>query len=152
MATGTTRSVSATDRLAGVRETLEHRGLAPKPEWFIPYSSFEGYVAGVKNLLHGPEPPTGLVVWYDELAIRLMNRLQGEGFQVPGDVSIVGFDSLGPAEAASPSLTSVHQPVMQMAFEAALMLISLVRGEPLAARERVFQPRLDVRSSTCPCQ
>lgn len=151
MATGTTRSVSATDRMNGVKDALNARGVTCQPEWLIPYSSFEGYVAAIKNLLTSVDPPSALIVWYDDLAIRLMNRLQSEGIQVPRDISIVGFDSLGPAESASPALTSVHQPVLQMAFEAALMLISLIRGQPLTNRQRVFEPRLDVRASTAPC-
>src|SRR5205823_8027059 len=56
-----------------------------------------------------PGAPTGLLLWNDSEAIPLLNILQHAGLQVPGDVSVVGYDALPEGAVGFPALTTVDQ-------------------------------------------
>ncbi|GAA1163844.1 LacI family DNA-binding transcriptional regulator [Ornithinimicrobium humiphilum] len=64
-----------------------------------------------------------LVAAADIIALGLISGLRGQGYEVPGDVRVVGFDGIGPAAFAHPPLTTVRQPVEQMCTEI-LQLVS----------------------------
>jgi LacI family transcriptional regulator len=70
---------------------------------------------------------------------------------VPGEVSVVGFDNTLPAELVSPGLTTVAQPVTLLGETAGRHVISLVRGQA-SSREltSVLPVQLTVRQSTGP--
>ncbi|MHB8636544.1 MAG: LacI family DNA-binding transcriptional regulator [Fimbriimonadaceae bacterium] len=103
-----------------------------------------------------PNPPhTALVCFSDELAGFVLRTCENRGVQVPGHVSIVGFDSSPICEITTPRLTSVNQPVERIAFEAASHLLTLIRtaeqGEPtIAATSTLYDCHLDIRASTGP--
>ena len=148
MATGSPRSVSASERLLGFKAAAEKANIQIAPEWLIPEVTFDHYVACILDLLKRPMPPTGLFVWYDNLAVRIMDRLKQEAVRIPEDLSVIGFDSLELAETATPPLTSIYQPVRQIAEEATKILISIVTDRPIENRQVLFAPRLDIRGST----
>jgi DNA-binding LacI/PurR family transcriptional regulator len=148
MATGSPRSVSATERLIGFKRAVEQASLETDPEWLIPEVSLDHYVSCLLKLLKKKDAPTAIFVWYDSLAVRIMDQLREQSIRVPEDLSIIGFDSLALAETASPALTSVYQPVRQMAVEATRMLASIIRDSPPEKPQLLFPPRLDIRSST----
>ena len=77
--------------------------------------------------------------------------LRDLGLRVPEDVSVVGFDSVEACNQSVPPLTSVRQPVFDMAATATRLLISLIRGEVPAQTQIIFPLLLDVRGSTGPC-
>jgi LacI family transcriptional regulator len=101
-----------------------------------------------------PNPPhTALVCFSDELAGFVLTSCTRYGISVPGDVSVVGFDSSPLCETTTPRLTSVRQPVERMAFEATQHLLSLIRdaeeGKPdSTAVSSIYDCALDVREST----
>ena len=100
-------------------------------------------------------PHTALVCFSDELAINLIDRCHELGVDVPGDISIIGFDSSAFCDRITPKLTSIDQPVERMAFDATLHLISLIRAvesgaPPSSAISFVYDCGLDVRESTAP--
>lgn len=103
-----------------------------------------------------PEPPfTALVCFSDELAGFVLAACQRWGVDVPGHVSVVGFDSSPLCESIRPRLTSVSQPVEPMAFEATSHLISLIRAaedgsSASAATSTLYDCGLDVRETTGP--
>lgn len=103
-----------------------------------------------------PRPPyTALVCFSDELAGFLLTSCERYGVQVPGHVSIVGFDSSGFCETTRPRLTSVNQPVRLMAEAATARLIALVErdktAEPsLLMASCLYECGLDIRDSTGP--
>lgn len=69
------------------------------------------------------------------------------GLQVPEDLSVVGYDDIPPAQWSSPALTTVHQPLVEMAEEAARMLLRLRDTDQTDARIELGT-RLVVRNST----
>jgi LacI family transcriptional regulator len=100
-------------------------------------------------------PHTAFVCFSDELAGFVLASCERFGVDVPGDISIVGFDSSPLCETTRPRLTSVAQPVERMAFEATTHLLSLIRATegdsaPMAATSTLYDCALDVRESTGP--
>jgi LacI family transcriptional regulator len=99
---------------------------------------------------------TALVCFSDELARFVLGSCERLGVEVPGHVSVVGFDSSPVCELTRPRLTSVNQPVERMAFEATTHLLSLIRaakGEASPpATSTLYDCGLDVRESTGPAR
>jgi LacI family transcriptional regulator len=98
-------------------------------------------------------PHTALVCFSDELAGFVLASCARMGVDVPGHVSVVGFDSSPLCDTVSPRLTSVRQPVEQMAFEATNHLLSLIRAAeedptPTTSFSTIYDCLLDVREST----
>lgn len=93
--------------------------------------------------------PTAILAGSDVLAIAAMHAVHEIGLQVPDDISIVGFDRIAISQLVSPPLTTIEQPIYQMARLAANLLVERARG---TAEEgviwRTFQPSLHVGSST----
>ena len=69
---------------------------------------------------------------------------------VPRDLSVVGFDDIPLASYCAPALTTLAQPIAEIARAAMDGLLADLEGDPAAAHSRVFRPRLVVRDSTAP--
>ena len=101
------------------------------------------------ELLAGPALPTAVFAANDLVAAGLLGGLEQAGVDVPGGVSIVGYDNIALAHLAHVSLTTVHQPrtdMGQMALELLLDRIDNRRDSIV----RVVEPSLVVRSTTGP--
>ena len=73
--------------------------------------------------------------------------LSEPGRQVPRDVAVVGFDDSSAALACRPPLTTVRQPVEDMAAEVARLLLALIDDPGQAPSSVIFEPELVVRQS-----
>ncbi len=144
---GPPSACSALDRLQGYRDAMEQHGLSVPAEWMIPAHYSGADLTPLAKLLLQPKRPNAIFAWSDEVAIRAMNLCKELELQVPEDVAVVGFDSTQTCEYTDPPLTSVRQPIYEMAATALEMLVKLIRHEPLTEHTRVFEPTLDVRGS-----
>jgi len=144
---GPPSACSALDRLQGYRDTMKRHGLCVPAEWIIPAHYGGADLTPLATLLLQRNRPTALFAWSDEVAIRAMNLCNELGLQVPDDVAVVGFDSTQICEHTNPPLTSVRQPIYEMAATALEMLVKLIRNEPLETRTRIFEPKLEIRGS-----
>lgn len=98
-------------------------------------------------------PHTAFAVFSDYLAAMLLTACIRFGIRVPGDLSVVGFDSSAFCNTTTPRLTSVYQPVERMAYEATTHLLELVEARhgdapPPDARSFLYDCRLEIREST----
>ncbi|MFF3322745.1 LacI family DNA-binding transcriptional regulator [Streptomyces sp. NPDC002889] len=91
---------------------------------------------------------TGIVCGSDLMALGAIRAVRSRGLDVPGDVSVVGFDDSPLIAFTDPPLTTVRQPVKAMATAAVNALIEEIQGNPVHRTEFVFQPELVVRGST----
>jgi LacI family transcriptional regulator len=148
MVMGPPGSVAGSDRFNGYRNALESVGLQARPEYLI--SGVGTNPEALVKLLSQPERPTALFVWSDDDAFVCMRMAIELGISVPDELSIVGYDSSEACERSTPALTSIRQPVFDMAFAATRLLASLVRGTKVDRTRIVFPPDLDVRGSTAP--
>ncbi len=148
MVMGGPGSVSANDRFSGFRDALGAAGHALPAEHCLRGSNLGNNPKALLEMVSRPAGPTALFVWSDDDAYLVLEVLRNHGIRVPEDVSVIGFDSLAPSQRTVPPLTSIRQPVHEMAFNATRLLVNLIRKESPAKRQFLFPLSLDVRGST----
>ncbi|MDY5022420.1 MAG: LacI family DNA-binding transcriptional regulator [Blautia sp.] len=84
----------------------------------------------------------------DQLAARTMRSFLEDGYKIPEDIGIAGFDNNIYAQMVYPRLTTVHQDIPRKAEEAVKMLIKLIEGRPVEKKEEILSTQLIVRDST----
>lgn len=143
----TTRRV----RIDAFERALLRHGLEFHRDWVI-HGDVAGHRLSRLNVLFaGDGEPQAIVATNDNIAIMLIEQLESQGRLVPANVSIVGFD--GSRVGAHPriGLTTIAQPVAELASASVDLLLDRVRGEtPLQRRHVRLAPRLIVRASTAP--
>lgn len=146
---GPPRMMCSRARIDGYRAALEAAGVPVDPE-LIREGDFHheaGYEVG-RGLLRLPDRPTAVFTGNDLQALGLYEAARELGLRVPEDVSVLGFDDLPLTRWVSPPLTTVRQPLAQMAEAAARMVLDLGRGERLAVTRIELATSLVVRGST----
>ena len=106
-----------------------------------------GYPA-VQQLLSGGKSFTALIAFNDMSAIGAIRALQDFGLDVPGDISVIGFDDIKAAEYNNPRLTTIRQPLSNMGRIAAQCILNRLHGSEPFREEIVVEPELMVREST----
>jgi len=148
---GPAHSVPTRLKRAGWQAALEEAGLDADPA-LVAHAQY-GAVGGVTataRLLDGPGP-TALACASDLMAFGALREAARRGLSVPNELSIVGFDDIPMAPYASPPLTTLAQPIPEMARTAVEGLLAELEGEDAVgglAHSRVFRPRLVLREST----
>ncbi|MEU4620719.1 LacI family DNA-binding transcriptional regulator [Actinoplanes sp. NPDC023801] len=106
-----------------------------------------GGEAAAHRLLDAHPDIDGLFVASDLMAEGALRAIQDRGRRVPGDVAVVGFDDSSAALECRPLLTTVRQPVEEMAAEMAQLLIAHIDAPGRSPRSVIFQPTLVIRDS-----
>ncbi|QSB16522.1 substrate-binding domain-containing protein [Natronosporangium hydrolyticum] len=139
------------DRVAGFRSAHEQAGVPVDPE-LVQYGAFaahSGYEHAMR-LLAGPNRPTAIFAGADIQAMGVLRAARQHGLEVPRDLSVVGYDNLPLSAWTGPALTTVDQPLRDMAGTATRMLLDLARGSELLASRVDLVTELVVRESTAP--
>ncbi|MEZ5946263.1 LacI family DNA-binding transcriptional regulator [Hyphomonas sp.] len=89
------------------------------------YTYRSGLVAG-EHFFSLPQPPSAVFASNDDMAAGVLAAAQRHGMRVPEDVSIVGFDDTAIASAMWPQLTTVRQPIAEMAYQAVNLLARVI--------------------------
>jgi DNA-binding LacI/PurR family transcriptional regulator len=121
---GPSSSRDAHERKRGYLEILEQAGARPRNEWIFE-SSFSADTgrAGIAALQRGRERPTAVCCASDEIAFGAIDAARAAGLRCPADLSVVGFDDGPWATAASPTLTTIRQPLADMAERAVGIIV-----------------------------
>jgi len=149
MIAGTPHLTSSTERLEGFAQALQEHGV-PLDADFIRYGNFREEAAYTEclSLFAGPLRPTAVLVANNLMLIGLVRALAELGLHCPRDVSIVAIDDLPWASAFTPPLTTIRQPIAEIAEAALGILLSRIRrngpAEPVTKR---VAPELIVRRS-----
>ncbi|WP_329126250.1 substrate-binding domain-containing protein [Streptomyces sp. NBC_01465] len=138
-------------RQAGHLAALAEAGLSPEPG-LTPQTpiTFEDGHATARQLLSLPDPPTAIFAASDMQALGVYQAARELGLSIPGDLSVVGFDDLPVAALLDPPLTTVYQPLREMAATAAGLALALGRGGELPQTGVEIATALVVRQSTAP--
>lgn len=146
-------SRDAHERRQGYLEMLEKAGAKPRPEW-IHRGSFSADTgrAGMAQLLRATDRPTAICCANDEIAFGAVNAVHVAGLRCPEDISIVGFDDGIWATACQPALTTVRQPLADMAERAVGLIVEAAAAKASPARvtlDEMPAPMM-IRESTRP--
>lgn len=122
-------------RLEGYQDALRANHIEVKKELIcntkedIGHFSLENGYVTTKKLLESKVPFTALFAVSDALAIGAMRALYDEGLKVPDDVSVVGYDGIEMANYVNPRLTTVKQPVEEIAKATVKLLFDIIAGK-----------------------
>lgn len=115
-------------RYQGYCDAMVNAGLKPVPMLEMPSHTRSDFQT-LQPALKGSQAMTALICTNDLLAISVMGELQRAGYQVPQQISIIGFDGIDIGRLVYPSLTSVVQPLQQMGTAAIAHLLALIDGQ-----------------------
>jgi DNA-binding LacI/PurR family transcriptional regulator len=148
--TGPAHALSSRARLDGYRAAMDTAGV-PLPA-LIREGDFQvdDGLQHTRALLRLPDPPTAIFACNDGTAIGVYQAAAEAGLRIPEDLSVVGFDDLLPAQWMIPPLTTIRQPLTEMAVAAARMVIALAHNEAPASNRLELATTLVVRGSTAP--
>jgi len=136
------------EKAAGWHAALLASGLHPNGLVANGDFSVEGGFRAARELLLGrPEPPTGVICSSDQMAIGVLRAAADRGLRVPEDFSVVGFDGIEAGAWTQPPLTTIEQPIPEIARTAVDALRALIE-HPQSLPHSYFRPRLCARSST----
>ncbi len=137
------------DRYAGYRQSMQDAGLAFEQELVIEADlTRRGGYRAAQKLLSMQDLPTAIVCINDLTAIGALQCAHELGLKTGKDVAIAGFDGIEEAENSLPPLTTLTQPVYEIARELVKILSAVINGTPLARRRIQIQPELILRAST----
>ncbi|GEN81279.1 LacI family DNA-binding transcriptional regulator [Actinotalea fermentans] len=134
------------DRLVGWREALAAAGMPDDAVEFGDFTARSGAEA-MERLLDRVPDLDAVFVANDLMASGAMLALTARGLSVPDDVAVFGFDDIGVAESTDPPLSTVVQPLADMAARAGTLLAAMLRDEPVPTEPALFSPRLVLRES-----
>jgi DNA-binding LacI/PurR family transcriptional regulator len=136
---------SARDRFRGVTTALAKHGLEPAGCLTGPHSKDVARRLALQ-LLTGADRPTAIVTTSDTQALGVLAAARELGVDVPGELSVVGFDDLEIAETAG--LSTIRQPIVESGRRAAQLIMSLADGKQPPRRHVALPLQLVERQST----
>jgi len=140
----------ASARVAGVRRALKEQGLSLPDDWYYEvHYRLDDARQAARALMARPERPTAVVCGNDVLAYGVLLEVERHGLQVPGDISVMGFDDLEWSRHLRPSLTTMHLPTDEVWTRAGEHLVKQLSGQPCVMHHEV-DATLVVRESTAP--
>jgi DNA-binding LacI/PurR family transcriptional regulator len=134
------------DRLTGFRSAAAAHGRTDVPAVEGDFTRASGERSAHELLDRHPDID-GLFVANDLMGEGAVRALQDRGRRVPADLAVVGFDDSTAAVASRPMLTTIHQPVEEMAGEMARLLLARLRDPERLPRSVIFTATLVVRQS-----
>jgi DNA-binding LacI/PurR family transcriptional regulator len=140
-------SPSFRERLEGFRQGLSACNLA-EDESLVQCTEEEPGYAGMKRILKSGQPPDAVFAANDAIAVMAMRAIHEHQLDVPGDISVMGFDDSRSAMEVWPTLTTMHVDMEGMGQLAVRHLVARVRHEEAGGTSVVMHPELVVREST----
>ncbi len=138
-------------RLDGYRSAMEGAGLLVDADLVVRTDlTIEDGRRVALDLLARPQRPTAIFTCNDLQALGVYQATRELGLRIPADLSVVGFDDLPVAAHVAPPLTTVHQPLIEMAVAATELALALGRGERAPQIGLELATTLTVRESTAP--
>lgn len=137
------------DRYAGYLDGLQAHGLALEASLVVEadLTAQGGYLAA-DRLLSLPTPPTAIACVDDSTAIGVLHAARERGYTVGQDLAVSGFDGIEGFEHTQPPLTTINQPVYQIARRLVQMLAAQINHIELPEIHLQVDPRLEIRQST----
>ncbi len=141
----------ARDRLEGYRRGLAAAGIEPDERLVVPTTfDREGGAAGVDRLLAGDAGFTAICCANDLLALGAIGRLAERGVDVPGEVSVAGFDDIAVAALTAPALSTVRVNLREIGRRGFAAVERVLAGEPAGVETLPTEVVLRASTSSAP--
>jgi LacI family transcriptional regulator len=128
--TGNPNLSASARRLEGYREALSAAGLPIDPQLIAEgLFSYRSGLDAAEQLLDLAVPPTAIFSSNDDMAAATVAVAHRRGLDVPGDLTVCGFDDTTLSTAIWPELTTIHQPIADMARAAVELLVGTIRRQ-----------------------
>lgn len=128
------------DRIVRFRQSLERRGLG-LPDGAVAWVEKDPR-PGLEKILAGPEPPTALFCWHDWIAYRALEALESMGVDVPGELSIIGYDGLHWPSTSRHICTSIEVDLRAIAHAAVRLLDQSIADPSAESAHEIVPVRL----------
>ena len=137
-------------RQAGFEQAMQQANIPVRPELIAGGEfTFESGRRAAQRLLELEERPTAIIASNDDMAAGALWMGHGRGLNLPGDLSVAGFDDTPQAVKTWPPLTVIRQPIAEMVERAIALLMEDAReSQPSAPKDEVFEHTLIERAST----
>ena len=146
--TGNVSTQAGVQRLEGYKKALKEHSLQENSEYvFEGDYSRRSTRAATEHFLSLKEKPTAIFAASDDMALEVIAVALEKGMKVPADLSVIGFDD-NPAGIYGPiALTTVKQPLFEMASDAVKNLNAIVTGKNKSPVKLILPPKLVIRES-----
>ena len=147
--TGSSGASTSDERLRGYRRALQRFSVPYVPERIKNgnYTMESGYNA-VLEMERAGTRYSAIMAANDLMAMGAMKALQEFGYNIPGDVEVIGFDNIVYSQYTEPTLTTVQQPTIEMGQLAVRTIIDIIEGKKEVARFARLRPKILSRKST----
>lgn len=143
----TLRLANIRERAGGIAATYAALGL-PAPPVLEGGLTFEAIGARLRAAMTSVGRPTAIVALTNFATLGVLAALGDQGLDVPGDISLIGFDDYAWMRVARPSITAVAQPVEALAAAAWQRLRQAFEAPPQSPRRLMLPAKLEIRGST----
>jgi len=149
--TGDPQHKAVAKRFLGYQDGLNESGLAFSEQLVVAGdNSFGSGEACAEKLLARKRPPTAIFAANDDMAAGVIRAAKRLGFDMPGQLSVAGFDDINLSRQLDPTLTTIRQPLVRMAERAVTMLVK-GNGDDKGDKGPVVIPAtIEIRESTGP--
>lgn len=137
-------------RLAGYEDRMRHHGLEEYITAVEGAFTRGGGCTGMEALLELPERPTAVVAPNDFAALGALDVADAAGIDVPGDISITGYDNIFLARMGRVDLTTIEQPASELGATSVGLLLERIEDGRTDAKHIVLPPKLVVGSTSGP--
>jgi len=140
-------SVAGDARKEGYSDALRTAGIEPRPEWIGYTPNIVEYAhQAAQQVLSASPGITAVVCVNDIMALGVRSYLESVNLQIGEDVAVTGYDDTPIAELLG--LTSVRQPVNEVATRVIDLLMAEIQGISLAKKQIILEPSLIIRASS----
>ena len=146
--TGDLKTQAGLDRLDGFVKAMKARQL-PVKDAYVKFGDFSlpSARAAAETLLTLPDRPTAVFVGSDEMALEVIHVALAKGLRVPEELSVIGFDDNPVAAHGRVPLTTVRQPLSEMARTGLELLFAQMRGKQQGPKKLLMPTQLIERQS-----
>jgi LacI family transcriptional regulator len=135
-------------RLEGYIEAMKKYGLFNEKLIFENEFTIDGGIETTKKILNLKEKVDSIIYSNDIMAFGGIKVLLKKGYNIPKDISIIGYDNIEISQFTEPELTTVSQPIYEMGKRSCELLINIVNGIPVDEKQIYFKPNLVIRGTT----
>jgi LacI family transcriptional regulator len=135
-------------RLEGYIDAMKSYGIYDEKYVFEGDFNVEGGIIATERIIDSFQNPDAIFYSNDMMALGGMKILLRNGYNVPRDISVIGFDNIHISEVIEPELTTIAQPIYKMGKKACSILIAVINGDLPSKKQVYFKTDLIIRGTT----